>query len=50
MSEKPQHGDRDQEQQKWYCNYWMSQEEWLGVHDYTPIIHGNEGDGDVDRS
>ncbi|HEV8405372.1 MAG TPA: hypothetical protein VGQ13_05635 [Nitrososphaera sp.] len=30
-----QHGDHDQ-QQKWYCSYWMTQEEWLDIHDYAP--------------
>jgi hypothetical protein len=31
----PQHGDYDQ-QQKWYCGYWMGQEEWVDIHDYAP--------------
>jgi len=31
-----QHGDYDQQQQKWYCGYWMNQEEWLDIHDYVP--------------
>jgi hypothetical protein len=30
-----QHGDYDPEQQKWFCSYWMSEEEWLNVHDYS---------------
>jgi hypothetical protein len=30
-----QHGDYDSKQQKWFCTYWMSQEEWLDVHDYS---------------
>ena len=32
----PQHGDYDQQQQKWHCGYWMTQEEWLDIHDYAP--------------
>ncbi|WP_187147571.1 hypothetical protein [Candidatus Nitrososphaera gargensis] len=32
----PQHGDYDQQQHKWFCRYWMTQEEWLDVHDYAP--------------
>ncbi|HEY3094732.1 MAG TPA: hypothetical protein VGJ42_03125 [Nitrososphaera sp.] len=32
----PQHGYYDQQQQKWFCGYWMTQEEWLDVHDYSP--------------
>jgi len=31
-----QHGDYDQQQQKWYCGYWMTQQEWLDIHDYAP--------------
>jgi hypothetical protein len=30
-----QHGDYDPKQQKWFCGYWMSQEEWLDVHNYA---------------
>lgn len=32
----PQHGDSDPQQQKWFCSYWMTKEEWLDIHDYTP--------------
>jgi hypothetical protein len=31
-----QHGDYDTQQQKWFCDYWMSQEEWLDIHNYAP--------------
>ena len=31
-----QHGDYDSKQQKWLCGYWMSQEEWLDIHNYAP--------------
>ncbi len=31
-----QHGDSDLQQQKWFCGYWMSQEEWLDIHNYAP--------------
>jgi hypothetical protein len=30
------HGDYDAQQQKWYCGYWMIQDEWLEIHDYSP--------------
>jgi hypothetical protein len=30
-----QHGDYDSKQQKWFCSYWMSQEEWLDIHHYA---------------
>jgi len=40
----PQHGDYDQQQLKWYCSYWMTTEEWLDVHDYSPptLAHGDQ--------
>jgi hypothetical protein len=31
-----QHGHYDPQQQKWFCGYWMSQEEWFDVHNYAP--------------
>jgi hypothetical protein len=40
----PQHGDFDLQQQKWYCGYWMMQEEWLDIHDYAPILQQKEGE------
>jgi hypothetical protein len=30
-----QHGDYDPKQRKWFCSYWMSQEEWLDIHNYA---------------
>jgi hypothetical protein len=42
MSE--QHGNYDSKQQKWFCGYWMSQEEWVDVHDYSaPTMLQNQG-------
>lgn len=32
----PEHGEFDPQSQKWYCSYWMSQEEWEDIHDYAP--------------
>ena len=32
----PEHGDYDPQQQKWHCGYWMTEEEWLDIHDYAP--------------
>ena len=39
-----QHGDYDPQQQKWFCGYWMSQEEWFDVHNYAPptLLHDEE--------
>ncbi len=42
MSE--QHGNYDSKQRKWFCGYWMSQEEWVDVHDYSaPTMLQNKG-------
>jgi hypothetical protein len=32
----PEHGEFDPLSQKWFCSYWMSQDEWEDVHDYAP--------------
>ncbi|AIF82730.1 hypothetical protein NTE_00650 [Candidatus Nitrososphaera evergladensis SR1] len=33
----PEHGEFDsQSQKKWFCGYWMMQEEWEDIHDYAP--------------
>jgi hypothetical protein len=39
-----QHSDYDPQQQKWFCGYWMSQEEWFDVHNYAPptLLHDKE--------
>jgi hypothetical protein len=34
MVDMPEHGDYDS--QRWYCGYWMTEEEWLDIHDYSP--------------
>jgi hypothetical protein len=31
-----QHGHYNPQQQKWFCGYWMSQEEWFDIHNYAP--------------
>ncbi len=43
-----EHGEHDLKQQKWFCSYWMSQEEWLDVHDYAPAAPREELEGDSD--
>lgn len=30
------HGDFEPVSRKWYCQYWMTSDEWLDVHDYAP--------------
>lgn len=42
----PEHGDYDLQVKKWYCGYWMNEEEWFDIHDYVPSIlyeHNNDG-------
>lgn len=43
-----QHGDHDPQQQKWYCGYWMTQEEWLDIHDYAPTTLQREDRAEED--
>jgi hypothetical protein len=31
-----QHGFYDPDLKKWYCGYFMDEEEWLNIHDYLP--------------
>jgi hypothetical protein len=45
----PQHGEHDSQEQKWFCGYWLSQEEWLDVHDYAPAVHREEAEVDSDE-
>jgi hypothetical protein len=44
----PQHGDYNQEQQKLYCGYWMTPDEWLDIHDYAPPTFNSENDEQAD--
>jgi hypothetical protein len=41
MNHMPSHGDCDESMRQWYCSYWMTKEEWLDIHDYSPtdILH-----------
>lgn len=32
----PEHGEYDEKQKKWYCSYWMAEEEWMDLHHYFP--------------
>ena len=31
-----EHGFYDPDLKKWYCSYFMGEEEWLKIHDYLP--------------
>jgi hypothetical protein len=33
----PEHGFYDPHLEKWYCSYFMDEEEWMNIHDYLPI-------------
>ncbi len=33
----PEHGFYDPQLEKWYCSYFMDEEEWMNIHDYLPI-------------
>ena len=43
----PEHGDHDLQARKWYCGYWMTEEQWFDIHDYaTPTLQEhNNGSG-----
>ncbi len=44
-----EHGEHDAVQQKWFCGYWMVQDEWFDVHDYAPSVQKEDaGDPDED--
>ena len=32
----PEHGDYDDKSKKWFCSYWMSEDEWMDLHYYFP--------------
>jgi hypothetical protein len=32
----PEHGEYDQKLKKWFCSYWMTEEEWMDLHYYFP--------------
>lgn len=41
----PEHGQYDPDLQKWFCGYWMSEDEWMDIHDYSPA-QKQEPDGE----
>ncbi len=43
-----EHGDYDSELKKWFCSYWMSEDEWMDIHSYSPS-HASEEKDDDDR-
>ena len=41
-----EHGDYDSELKKWFCSYWMSEDEWMDIHSYSPSNASEEKQGD----
>jgi hypothetical protein len=39
-----EHGEYDPSRQMWFCGYWMTQDEWLDLHDYAPAAQKEEAD------
>jgi hypothetical protein len=33
-----EHGEYNEDLDKWYCSYWLSAEEWEDIHDYAPSL------------
>ena len=44
----PEHGQYDAQAQKWFCGYWMTQQEWEDVHDYAPAAAEPESPTDFE--
>ena len=34
----PEHGDYDPESKRWFCTYWMTKDDWMDTHYYSPFI------------
>jgi hypothetical protein len=32
----PEHGEYDSELKKWFCSYWLTKDEWMDLHYYSP--------------
>lgn len=32
----PEHGEYNQELKKWFCSYWLTKDEWINLHYYSP--------------
>jgi hypothetical protein len=43
----PEHGDYNSELKKWFCSYWMTEDEWMDLHYYSPCYALGEKDGDT---
>ena len=45
----PEHGDYKTELKKWFCSYWMTEDKWMDIPDYSPTSMSRaekENDGD----
>ncbi|MEO9319918.1 MAG: hypothetical protein ABI361_04525 [Nitrososphaera sp.] len=37
-----EHGSRSPDGKDWFCGYWMGQDEWESIHNYSPPIPSEE--------
>jgi hypothetical protein len=45
----PEHGDYNSELKKWFCTYWMTEDEWMDTHYYSPSNMLEEKDRDTNE-
>jgi hypothetical protein len=38
----PEHGEYDAKLKKWFCSYWMTEEEWMDIHHYSPTSKSDD--------
>ena len=43
----PEHGYYKAELKKWFCSYWMTEDEWMDLHYYSPSYALGEKDGET---
>ncbi|HEY6885081.1 MAG TPA: hypothetical protein VI278_13690 [Nitrososphaeraceae archaeon] len=44
-----EHGDYNSELKKWFCTYWMTEDEWMDIHYYPPSNMLKEKDHDTNE-
>ncbi|HZA08388.1 MAG TPA: hypothetical protein VE619_11850 [Nitrososphaeraceae archaeon] len=45
----PEHGNYNSELKKWFCVYWMTEDEWMDAHYYSPSSMLEEKDRDTNE-
>lgn len=43
----PEHGDYNPDLRKWYCDRWLSREEWEDIHDYLLAENSTDSSDNV---